>query len=64
LYNQPKKQLKDILKADIFVALKMCEILNKRDIMEKLCILLVKTEYMDYWELIDEFNSLCCAIML
>jgi hypothetical protein len=57
------EQLKYILKSDIFIALKMCDILNKPKIAEKLCVLLVQTEYLGYWELVDELNCLSSEIM-
>lgn len=55
--------LKDCIKADIHIAIDMCQILNRYDLMPKLCILLVKVDYLDYWEVVEELECLNKKLM-
>lgn len=63
LVNEPEPKLKYLLKANIFIALQMCDIFDKPEIAERLCILLVKTEYLNYWQLVDELDCICSEIV-
>jgi hypothetical protein len=42
------EKLKKILENDIIVTLNFCEIMNRKDQIEPLCILMAQSTYLDY----------------
>lgn len=55
--SKTEKELKDYLKKDIFCSIDYAsKIAQKPQIVEKLGVLLVKLDYLGFWDILDELQ--------
>lgn len=61
--NKNERILMNYLKKDIYTAISMCVLLDKQDKLLELSVLLAKTEYFGYWDLVEELNIVAQKIL-